>query len=164
MGISKADFLAASIPEISPIYSYTAEIDTTPTASSPTWAKLCKGFENLTEALNEQVQQYFFLCGNGFAANYVTGMAPTMTLSGRRVLGDAAQEYIFGKKYGTMADRETNFRLTRRSADGTETAIVSAHVTLCNISDIGGVTTDGSACSVEVRFDGEPFVGDAWAV
>ena len=163
MGISKADFLAASIPEISPIYSYTAEIDTTPGESTRTWAKLCKGFENLTEALNEQVQQYFFLCGNGFAANYVTGMAPTMTLSGRRVLGDAAQEYIFGKKYGTMADRETNFRLTRRSADGTETAIVSAHVTLCNISDIGGATIDGSACSVEVRFDGEPFVGDAWA-
>lgn len=163
MGISKTDFLAASIPEISPIYSYTAEIDTTPEGQSRTWAKLCAGFENLTEALNEQVQQYFFLCGNGFAANYVTGMAPTMTLSGKRVLGDTAQEYIFGKKYGTMAERETNFRLTRRSADGTETAIVSAHVTLCNISDIGGATTDGSACSVEVRFDGEPYVGDAWA-
>lgn len=162
MAISKSDFLAATVPEISPIYTYTAEIDTTPTASSPTWATLCAGFENLTEALNETVQQYFFLCGNGFAANYVTGMAPTMTLSGRRVIGDTAQDYIFGKKYALMGDRQTHFRLSRTTSDG-ETAIVSANVTLCNMTDISGATTDGSACSVEVRFNGEPYVGDAWA-
>ena len=163
MAISKANFLAAEIPEISPLYSYKAEIDTTPTASSPTWKTLCAGFENITEALNEQVQQYFFLCGNGFAANYVTVMAPVITLTGRRVIGDDAQDYIFGQKYNPLAGRETNFRLSRTTADGTETAIISAHVTLANISDISGATTDGSACSVEIRFNGEPFVGDAWA-
>ena len=162
MAISKADFLAYEKPELAPIYSYTAEIDTTPTANSPTWKALCAGIDNISEALNESIQQYFFLCGNGFAANYVTGMAPAVTLTGRRVIGDDAQDYIFSKKYTPMNGRDTHFRLTQTDQAGTK-SVISANVTLVNLSDISGATTDGSAISVEVRFNGEPYVGDAWA-
>lgn len=150
-------------PEVAPLYSYSAEIDTTPTAASPTWATVCAGFDNIAEALNETVQQYFFLCGNGFAANYVTGIAPTITLSGRRIYGDAAQDYIFGKKYDLMAARDTHFRLSRTDAAGNTTAVISANVTLCNMTDVSGASNDASACSVEVRFNGAPYQGDAWA-
>lgn len=162
MAISKADFLAYEKPEIAPVYSYKAEIDITPAGVSRTWKALCAGFDNITEALNEQIQQYFFLCGNGFAANYVTGAAPAITLTGRRVIGDDAQDYIFSKKYALMSDRDTHFRLTQTAQDGTK-SVISANVTLVNLSDISGATTDGSACSVEIRFNGEPYVGDAWA-
>ena len=156
--------LAASIPEISPIYSYTAEIDTTPAGSSRTWASLCAGFDNISEALNETIQQYFFLCGGGFAANYVTGMAPEITLTGRRVIGDAAQDYIFdfARKYGLMNARNTHFRLTRSHQDGSVETI-SANVTLVNLSDISGATTDGSAVSVGIRFNGAPVSGNEWS-
>lgn len=155
--------LATSIPDVVPVYEYTAEIDTTPSGASRAWAPLCAGFNNIAEALNETIQQYFFLCGNGFAANYVTGMAPAYTLSGVRVIGDAAQDFIFGfdTKFGTMKARETHFRLTR--SDGTNKEVISANVTLANITDIGGGTTDGSACSVEIRFNGAPVSGDDWA-
>ena len=163
MAISKADFNGASVPAVTPVYAIKAEIDTTPTGNSRTWANLCAGWDNITEALNEQIQQYFFLCGNGFATNYVTGIAPAITLSGRRVLGDTAQDYIFGLKYQPMSARVTNFRLSRTNASGTDEVLASAHVTLVNISDISGATNDASACSVEIRFDGEPYVGDAWA-
>lgn len=162
MAISKSDFLAASVPDVAPIYSYTAEIDTTPAGNARTWAALCAGINNLSEALNETIQQYYFLCGHGFAANYVTGLAPAFTLTGVRVVGDAAQEYIFGKKYATMGERSTNMRLTRTDADG-ETEVVSAHVTFVNLSEISGATTDGSAISIELRINGEPYIGDAWA-
>ena len=162
MAISKSDFLAYEQPEITPIYSYKAEIDTTPAGTNRTWKDLCAGFDNIAEALNESIQQYFFLCGNGFATNYVTGMAPAITLSGRRVIGDDAQDYVFGVKYGVMNARKTHFRLTQTAQDGT-TNIISANVTLVNLSDISGATTDGSACSVEIRFNGEPYAGDAWA-
>lgn len=149
-------------PELNPIYSYKLEIDTTPSASAPTWAALCAGIENVAEALNEVIQQYFFLCGGGFAANYVTGMAPEFTLTGRRIIGDTAQEYIFGKKYSTMKNRDTHLRITRTAEDGT-TAIVSANVTLVSLSDISGATTDGSAINIGLRFNGSPYAGDAWA-
>ena len=149
-------------PEIVPVYKYTAEIDITPKGPARTWAPLCAGFNNISEAMNETIQQYFFLCGSGHGVNYVTGMAPSMTMAGVRVIGDAAQDFMFNAKYKLMTERDTHFRITRTAENG-EKHIISANVTFCNMSDISGGTTDGSAISVEMRFNGEPFLGDAWA-
>ena len=149
-------------PEIVPVYKYEAEIDITPQGAARTWAPLCAGFNNISEAMNETVQQYFFLCGKGHGVNYVTGMAPSMTFAGVRVVGDAAQDYMFGQKYTLMSSRDTHFRLTRTAENGTK-SVLSANVTFANMSDVSGNTTDGSAISVEMRFNGAPFAGDAWA-
>lgn len=149
-------------PEIVPVYKYTAEIDITPKGPSRTWAPLCAGFNNISEAMNETIQQYFFLCGSGHAVNYVTGMAPSMTMAGVRVIGDAAQDFMFNSKYTLMSSRDTHFRITRTAENG-DKHIISANVTFCNMSDISGGTTDGSAISVEMRFNGAPYLGDAWA-
>lgn len=148
-------------PEIVPVYKYTAEIDITPKGPSRTWAPLCAGFNNISEAMNETIQQYFFLCGSGHAVNYVTGMAPSMTMAGVRVIGDAAQDFMFNSKYTLMSSRDTHFRITRTAENG-DKHIISANVTFCNMSDISGGTTDGSAISVEMRFNGAPYLGDAW--
>lgn len=148
-------------PEIVPVYKYTAEIDITPQGHARTWAPLCAGFNNISEAMNETIQQYFFLCGSGHAVNYVTGMAPSMTMAGVRVIGDAAQDFMFNSKYTLMSSRDTHFRITRTAENG-EKHIISANVTFCNMSDISGGTTDGSAISVEMRFNGAPYLGDAW--
>lgn len=149
-------------PEIVPVYKYTAEIDITPKGPARTWAPLCAGFNNISEAMNETIQQYFFLCGSGHAVNYVTGMAPSMTMAGVRVIGDAAQDFMFNSKYTLMSSRDTHFRITRTAENG-DKHVISANVTFCNMSDISGGTTDGSAISVEMRFNGAPFLGDAWA-
>ena len=61
-----------------------------------------------------------------------------------------------------MTNRDTKLKLTRTDEDGTP-EIVSANITIVNVTDIGGGTTDGSAVSVELRFNGEPYIGDAWA-
>lgn len=129
----------------------------TATKEAPTFAPIGDGFNNLSESLNEVVQQYFFLSGKGYAHNFVTGMAPVVTLSGVRVVGDAAQDYIFGteRKYGLMKDRETQIQIKRLTKDATIETI-TCDVTLANISDMAGATTDGSAVSVEIRFNGKP--------
>jgi hypothetical protein len=85
-----------------------------------------------------------------------------MTMAGVRVIGDAAQDYMFGSKYTLMSSRDTHFRITRTAENG-DKHIISANVTFCNMSDISGGTTDGSAISVEMRFNGAPYLGDAWA-
>ena len=149
-------------PEIVPVYKYTAEIDITPQGPARTWAPLCAGFNNISEAMNETVQQYFFLCGKGLPVNYVTGMAPSMTFAGIRVVGDPAQDFMFAQKYSLMSKRDTHFRLTRTAENGAK-SVLSANVTFVNMSDVSGGTTDGSAISVEMRFNGAPFAGDAWA-
>ena len=143
------------------VYNIAASIGVSKTGSqgAQTWtyAPLADGFDNIAEALNEVVQQYQFLKGKGFASNHVTGMAPAYTFTGRRVVGDQAQDYIFSKKYGLDAERQSSFKLEYTDAEGTKQTI-TCDCTLCNIQEFSGASTDDSAVSVEIRFDGKPTV------
>ena len=131
----------------------------TATKEAPTWAAIGDGFNNISESPNDVVQQYFFLGDKGHARNFVTGQAHTLNLSGVRVIGDDAQDYIFGsaRKYGLMKERETQIQIKRLTADA-KIETITCDVTLANISDMAGATTDGSAVSVEIRFNGKPVV------
>lgn len=117
------------------------------------------GFNNMSESLNEVVQQYFFLNDEGFARNYVTGMAPAFTMTGVRIVGDPAQDFIFDpdRKYGLLHERDSKIKITHASAEG-QTTVVTCDVTLCNLTNLTGATTDGSAVNVELRFNGKPTV------
>ena len=137
-------------------YGVDLEIDTTPFASARTWAPVCDGFNNLTEALNEQVQEYFFLCGKGFGSDEVTGIHPVISLTGVRKVGDAAQDFIFGNRLNLMEGRKTNLRLSMANADGTVTRYTN-RVTMKNVSSFGGATTDGAAVTVDFSFNGRPI-------
>ena len=137
-------------------YGVELEIDITPFASARTWKPVCDGFNNLTENLNEQVQEYYFLCGKGFGSDEVTGIHPVLSLTGVRKIGDAAQDFIFGQRLNLMEGRKTNLRLSVANADGTVTRYTN-RVTMKNMSSFGGVTTDGSAVSVDFSFNGRPI-------
>lgn len=137
-------------------YGVELELDTTPFAASRTWVPVCDGFNNLTEALNEQVQEYYFLCGKGFGSDEVTGIHPVLSLTGVRKIGDAAQDFIFGNRLNLMEGRKTNLRLSLANADGTVTRYTN-RVTMKNVSSFGGATTDGAAVSVDFSFNGRPI-------
>ena len=139
------------------VYGVDLEIDTTPFAASRNWVPVCDGFNNVTEALNEQVQEYFFLCGKGFGSDEVTGIHPVIQLTGVRKVGDAAQDFIFGNRLNLMEARKTNLRLSLANADGTVTRYTN-RVTMKNVSSFGGATTDGAAVSVDFSFNGPPVV------
>lgn len=145
------------------IYNLEASIGTSKSggaSSQGTWtyAKLEKGLDNVSEALNEVVQQYFFLNDKGFARNHVTGMAPTFTFTGRRVQGDAAQDYIFGNKYKLDTNRVSSFQLkvTDKSGSAPKVTTYTVDCTICNIQEYSGASTDDSAISFELRFNGAP--------
>lgn len=122
-----------------------------------TYAPLSAGIDNIAEALNEVVQQYFFIKDSGFATNHVTGMAPAYTFTGRRDMEDAAQNFIYSKKYGLDTERQTKFKLSYADGEGTDVTI-ECPCTICNIQEFSGASTDDSAISFEVRFDGKPTV------
>lgn len=138
-------------------YGVELEIDTTPFSAARTFAPVCDGFNNLTEQLNEQVQEYYFLCGRGFGSDEVTGLHPNMQLTGVRKIGDTAQDFIFGQRFKTMEGRKTTLRLSIQNADGTITRYTN-RVTMKNISSFGGATTDGAAVSVDFSFNGPPIM------
>lgn len=138
------------------MYNLTASIGTSKTTDTWTYAELGEGIDNIAEALNEVVQQYQFLSDKGFAKNHVTGMAPSFTLTGRRIVGDEAQDYIFSKKYALDTDRQSSFKLAYTQGESAKT--ITCNCTICNVQEWSGASTDDSAISFELRFDGAPTV------
>ena len=129
------------------------------TATPPVWtyAKLCKGIEGMTFNSNEQNQQFFFLCGEGFANNEVTGGAPELSITGRRIAGDTAQDYIAGKQFALGTDRNSSIKII---AEGKQI------VCDCSVGDVvtfGGNTLDVNSFGCTIRFNGKPTVTDAQA-
>ena len=134
------------------------EIGTSATTANPpvwTYSKLCKGIEGMEFSENEQNQQYFFLCGEGFAHNETTGAAPELTITGRRIVGDAAQDYIAGLQFALGSERNSFVKIT---AEG---KVITCDCTIGNITSFGGQTLDVNAFGCTIRFNGKPTVTDA---
>lgn len=140
------------------MYGIEAYIGTSVSLGTWTYAQIAEGIDNVAEALNEVVNQYQFFSNSGFAANHVTGAAPAYTFTGVRVFGDAAQDYIFSKKWALDGDRDSSFKLvlTNNITEVTETLTVDC--TIANIQELSGAATDDAAISFEIRFNGAPTV------
>ena len=130
------------------------EINIGTAESSGTWtyAKLCKGIESMEFSENEQNQQYFFLCGEGYAHNEVTGSAPELVISGRRIVGDTAQDYIAGLQFGLGSSRNSSVKII---AEGKQ---IVCDCTIGAITSFGGSTLDVNAFGCTIRFNGKPTV------
>ena len=130
------------------------QIGTAESSGTWTYSKLCKGIESMEFNENEQNQQYFFLCGEGFAHNEVTGAAPELTISGRRVVGDTAQDYIAGLQFTLGSDRNSSVKII---AEGKQ---IICDCTIGAITSFGGNTLDVNAFGCTIRFNGKPTVTD----
>ena len=134
------------------------EIGTTATTATPpvwTYSKLCKGIESMSFSENEQNQQYFFLCGEGFAHNETTGAAPELTITGRRIVGDTAQDYIAGLQFVLGSDRNSSVKITSGGK------VITCDCTIGNITTFGGNTLDVNNFGCTIRFNGKPTVTTA---
>lgn len=129
------------------------EINVTPLQEVPTWARICEGFSNLAESLNEVLHQASYLCDGGWGSTEVTGGQYIVTLTGKRYFGDQAQDWIFSDdvvyKWGKA--RKTQFRLTRQNGD-----IILWDITLANITNSGGDANTASDISVAIHGNGAP--------
>ncbi|MGN0613558.1 MAG: phage tail tube protein [Porcipelethomonas sp.] len=133
---------------------------------------LAAGFDNIAESLNEVLYQSGFLSDKGWGSSFVTGGQLIITLSGVRVVGDPAQDYIFSSDvmYGFGKARETDLRLTLSDSnlkhsnvpagapDGSSVSgyIIEAPCTLAKITKSGGAANQPTAISVEIHINGEP--------
>jgi hypothetical protein len=138
------------------MYGVEVSLDTgTPT--TPNFQPFGDGWENISEALNEVVYSGYFLKDKGFGNSEVTAMQPAFTLTGKRKVGDPLQDYIFDPalKYGLGEVRKSTIKVDVAKGDGTIQSM-TCPVTLTNIQEFSGNTQDGSAISLEVRFNGQP--------
>ena len=144
---------------LKPVWANKIEIGTSATSATPpvwTYKELCDGIESMQFAENEQNQQYFFLCGKGFAHNETTGAAPELQVSGRRKAGNEAQDHIAGLQFKLGTDRNSSVKVT--TAEG---KVITCDCTIWNITSFGGNTLDINNFGCTIRFNGKPSVTDA---
>lgn len=129
----------------------------TTTADPPVWtyAELCAGIEGMEFNENEQNQQFFFLCGEGFADNVVTGAAPELVITGRRIVGNTAQDYIAGLQMKLGEERDSSVRITSGGK------VITCACSIGAITSFGGQALDVNAFGCTIRLCGKPTVTDA---
>lgn len=137
---------------LNPVWANELYIGTARTLDGWTYARLREGVESIEFSPNEQNQQYFFLDGHGFAHNETTGAAPSVVVSGRRVAGDAAQEFIAGRQFGLGADRATSVKIV---AEGRQ---IVCDATLGEVTGFGGKALDVNAFGCRIHLNGRPVV------
>ena len=140
------------MPDINAVWADSLEIGVSQSQSTWTYAPLCAGIQQFPWSGNEQIQQYFFMCGEGYAHNEVTGMAPEIQVSGRRVVGDTAQDYIVGAQFALGSGRKTSVKYI----SGGKQYVADA--TICDVVCFGGSSTDGAPFSCNIRLNGKPTV------
>lgn len=131
------------------------EIDTTPTAQSPTWADMGNAFKNVSTAVNEVVYSATYLADKGFGSSAVVGAAPTLSLTGDFIKGDAVCEYFDDIQYEIGSKRCTKIRMTRNEH------VVTCGVTFTALALTGGESSAPNGISVTIAFNGKPTRAEA---
>ena len=147
-------------PNLNPEWVIKMSIGTTLSGTTWTYAALCAGIESISPSVNEQNQQAFYMCGLGGANNEVTGIAPEYAVSGHRVHGDAAQDYICGLRYLLGQDRKSSLKVEIYDHT-TLKETITADCTVTDIVDFGGNATDLVPFSCTLRVNGIPTVTTA---
>lgn len=138
-----------------PVWKNKIEIGTTYSSSTWTYSELAEGIESMNPNFTENNSVFHFLADEGWAHNEVTGAEPSIQIAGRRVVGDAAQDYIVGKAFALGPDRNSSVKIT---AEG---KIITCDCTITDIIGFGGNGIDVNQFGCTIRFNGKPVVTDA---
>ena len=146
------------------MYGLTLELGVAKSADG-TWdyAPLKAGIDNIAEAMNYVINKYQFMANEGWGSTHVTGAHPEYTLTGKRILGDAAQDYIFSLKHAFGEARDSMLRLTftdKSSGEAVKKEILQP-VTIADMQEWSGATTDDSAINIVLSCNGKPQMGTA---
>jgi hypothetical protein len=127
------------------------------TADPPVWTykKLCQGIKGIQMNFNENVVTEQYLCGEGFAHNEVTGMAPQIQITGDRVEGDQAQDFIAGLQFKLGPERVSSVKVT------TGSDVITVPCVISDIVTFGGNSTELKPFNCNIRFNGKPTITSA---
>ena len=145
--------------ELNPVWQYTQiEIGVSATTADPpvwTYKKLCQGIKGIQMNFNENVVTEQYLCGEGFAHHEVTGMAPQVQITGDRVEGDEAQEYIAGLQFKLGPERVSSVKIINGGK------VITCPCVISDIVTFGGNSVELKPFNCNIRFNGKPTITNA---
>lgn len=142
---------------ITPEMNYETEafINTTPDAEQPTWASVAELCKNMSQSLNEKLEQATYYADKGWGSTEVIVAQMTLTLTGSVKPGNAACDYLLSDKvmYELGNARKNHLRLVKG------TKVIIWPVTLANITPGYGDSGAINSLTVTIHGNGRPAFG-----
>lgn len=135
-----------------PVFENEFKIGIKGKASTAEQMKTIADLENFSVALDNNVQEWTPMTTQGWVRRLQTGKGFSITLSGKRNVGDEGNDYVAGLMFKSGQDVNSKFEWIM--PDGTSIAFDC----VVNISSAGGASTDVDVLEFEVMSDGAPTV------
>ena len=129
------------------------EVDSTPLGSSRTWLKLAAGITSAVDSHNDSTDDTAYLDGGGYGNSDIIGKQYTLAITGHRIIGNPAQDYIMTLQGEFGDDAKTYVRYTRPNGHRTQ-----AYVTASEIVDAGGDANAKTDFSCNFKGCGSPTI------
>lgn len=118
------------------------------------WAQIAEGIQSVTPAGNETADTQAFWVDKGFSETDITGKRATFAITGQRVVGDPAQDFIAARFLAMGDSLRTLFRWTDQSGN-----TIVANCTLTSVVPFGGNANGRQTFSVTLSLNGHPVPG-----
>lgn len=144
----------AALNVVNKLYLDTTDSTDLDDVTTGKWAWLALDITQITPSANETSQSDADYAGNGFGSTEVTSKRYQLAVTGKRHIGDAAQDYVAAKQFAIG-----NALHTRALWIDNGEAIL-AEVTLSNIVPTGGNANANQTFQVTIVFNGAPVAID----
>ena len=111
--------------------------------------------ETFSVSIDNNIEEWTPMTTEGWIRRLQTGKGFSISLNGKRNIGDAGNDYVASKMFATGRDVETKFEWTMPSGLKVEFDCV------LNISSAGGDSTNVDVLEFEVMSNGKPTVTPA---
>ncbi|MDR1015722.1 MAG: hypothetical protein LBL86_12215 [Coriobacteriales bacterium] len=135
-----------------PVFENVFKVGVEGKASSESDMKPIADVETFSVSFDDNVEEWTPMTTKGWRRALKTGKAFTVSLSGKRNIGDEGNDYVAGLAFKTGQDCETRFEWVL--PDGTTVKVGC----IVNITGGGGDSTNVDGLDFEVMSNGEPTV------
>jgi hypothetical protein len=129
------------------------EVDSTPLGASRTWLKLANGIMSAIESHNDSTDDTAYLPDGGYGNSDIIGKQYTVAITGHRVIGNPAQDYIVSLQGEFGDDAKTYIRYTKPNGYRTQ-----ARASVAEIVDSGGDANAKTDFSCNFKGCGAPTI------
>ena len=131
-----------------PVHNNVFEVET----AEDTWSEIAN-LETFTPNFDGNVEEWNAMENGGWASALKTGMKWSLSMKGKRTVGDTGNDFIAGKKFAMGQEAYANFRWTLPT--GTK---ITQQMVVNVKNDGGGDTTNVGNLEFDLQSNGKPTV------
>lgn len=132
-----------------PVYKNQFEINTDGRGSDGTFATIAD-MESFSVSFDDNVEEWTPMDTEGWTRRLKTGKGMTISLSGKRNVGDAGNDYVAGLAWKSGQDCNSTLKWNFPNGDSVEIPCV------INVTEAGGDSTNVEPLAFECMSDGKP--------